>query len=68
MKVFELMQELSKLPAGADVIFSSLMTVEEFIKDGIADEIDDKAHYHIEKPVVEVDMAQHGNAVFLYSN
>ena len=37
MKAFELMAELSKMPAGAEVEFSCILTIPELIEGGVAD-------------------------------
>lgn len=54
MKVYELITELSKLPAGADVEFAMLMTVDEFTKCEIVDEIDGKNNYRVKADIKEV--------------
>ena len=55
MKVYELINELSKLPAGAEVEFSTLMTLEEFAKSPVIDSIDGKDCYRIEASIKEVE-------------
>ena len=61
MKVYELITELSKLPAGSEVEFATLMTVDEFTKCEIVDEIDGKMQSKLQKglyfagEVVDVD-------------
>ena len=57
MKVFELMQELAKYPAGADVKFRTLMTLAEFATQPVADTDADtnKDLYQIDKNIEEVE-------------
>lgn len=54
MKVYELIAELSKLPAGSEVEFATLMTVDEFTKCEIVDEIDGKNNYRVKADIKEV--------------
>ena len=51
MKVYELMNELAKVESGAEVRFSSVITVPELIE---FDELD-KGVYCYSKPLTEVD-------------
>ncbi len=64
MKVFELMKQLSVMPAGADIEFSTLMTVEEFLKGDRSDE-EDKAFYEVRVSVCEAEEASE-TKVFIY--
>ena len=54
MKNYELIEELCKLPAGAEVIFDSMVDENRvaFQKD-----LDDSAYYNISTPIENVDMA-----------
>ncbi len=45
MKVFELMNKLSKLPAGADVEFERITSVEELVKNEII--MDDDGRFYV---------------------
>ena len=54
MKVYELITELSKLPAGSEVEFATLMTADEFTKCEIVDEIDGKNNYRVKADIKEV--------------
>lgn len=65
MKVFELMNELSKVPAGAEVRFSMITSVEELVKAEPAD-IEGKICYGINVDVKEVDAASE-KTVFIYN-
>lgn len=67
MKVFELMNELSQMPAGAEVEFKTLMSIQEFVKDGSEMVIDGEDNYSLHKRVAEVEQAQSGT-VYLYSD
>lgn len=40
MRVFELMQALSEMPAGAEVKFERMTTMEEFIKNDVFDDVE----------------------------
>jgi hypothetical protein len=53
MKVYELINELSKLPAGANVEFATVMTLEEFVQCPIVDSIDGKDAYRIAVDIKE---------------
>ena len=68
MKVFELMQELAKHPAGADVKFRTLMTLEEFAANPAEDTDTDtgKDLYQIDKNIEEVS-AVNDILVVIYS-
>lgn len=56
MKVYELIAELSKLPAGADVEIRTLMTMQDFAKCPIVDDFDGKNAYLVSGKIEEVDM------------
>lgn len=66
MKVFELMAELSKMPAGAEVEFSTLMTIPELIKNGVACSCDDGEYYQVYAKIVEVEKSDASGKVILY--
>ena len=66
MKVFELMAELSKMPAGAEVEFSTIMTIPELISNGVADSDGNNVYYEVRAEIVEVEECDHANKVFLY--
>ena len=65
MRVYELMRALSKLPAGAEVEFRGLMTLEEFAQSEIVDNIDGKDAYSVGGTVNEVFIT-HENLITLY--
>lgn len=65
MKVYELMDSLAKMPAGAEVEFRALMTLEEFAQCDIADNIDGKDAYLVGGTVGEAVVAN-GTLVTLY--
>jgi len=67
MKVFELMAELAKLPAGAEVEFTKSMTVEDLIKNDTDITDDNKTLYFLSKPIAEVALSASGT-VYLYSD
>lgn len=56
MKVYELMEKLSKMPSGADVRFRTLMTLKEFSDCEIADSDDGRDLYAIDKKVSDADL------------
>ena len=64
MKVFELMNELSKVPAGAEVRFSMITSVEELIKSE-PEEMEGKIYYRTDLDVKEIDAAS-DKTVFIY--
>lgn len=64
MKVFELMNKLAEMPAGADVEISAVMTVEDLTASGVYDTENDKALYSLNRSVSEVEEAP--GTVFLY--
>lgn len=55
MKVYELISELSKLPAGSEVEFSTLMTLKEFVNLPIMDSFDGEDAYRFSATVREVE-------------
>ena len=65
MKVFELMNELSKVPAGAEVRFSMLMSVDELVK-AEPQEMEGKIFYRTDLDVKEADAAS-DKTVFIYN-
>jgi len=66
MKVYELINELSHYSAGADVEFAKLMTIDEFTKCPIVDNIDGKDNYRVSADIKEVS-ALSENHIVLYS-
>lgn len=64
MKVFELMNKLAEMPAGADVEISAVMTVEDLTASGVYDTENDKALYSLKREVSEAEEAS--GTVFLY--
>lgn len=66
MKVFELMTELSKMPAGAEVEFSCILTIPELIEGGVVDNDGNDVFYEFRDKIVEVEECDHANKVFLY--
>lgn len=65
MKVFELMEKLSKLPAGAEVEVSNCKTLKEFTKCEIVDNIDSEDLYDIRGKVSQVEPGD-DKYVYLY--
>ena len=63
MRVYELMKELSKLPAGAEVEFAALMTVDEFTECEIVGEIDGKSNYRVKADIGQVMELNEGRIV-----
>lgn len=55
MKVYELINELSKCPAGADVEFARLMTLAEFTSCPVVDNIDGADAYRVAVNVSDVE-------------
>ena len=66
MKVFELMAELSKMPAGAEVEFSTIMTITELISNGVVDSDGNNVYYEVRAGIVEVEESECADKVFLY--
>ena len=66
MKVFELMAELSKMPAGAEVEFSTMMTIPELIKNGVDCACDGGEYYRLHAKIVEVEKSDACDKVILY--
>ncbi len=66
MKVFELMNALAEMPAGAEVEFSTMMTIPELIKNGAACSCDDGEYYQIYAKIVEVEKSDASGKVILY--
>lgn len=65
MKVFELMNALSKVPAGAEVRFSMLMSVDELVVSEPQEE-EGKIYYRTDLDVKEVDAASE-KTVYIYN-
>lgn len=65
MKVYELINELSKCPAGAEVEFARLMTLAEFTSCPIVDNIDGADAYRVAVNVRDVE-AINESTVALY--
>lgn len=55
MKVFELMAELSKMPAGAEVEFSCILTIPELIDGGVQDRDGDDVFYELRAKIAQVE-------------
>ena len=68
MKVFELMNQLAEMPAGADVKFSRLTSVKELIEGTNISGPDEEPYYTLEKNILEVEESDMSNAVYLYSD
>ena len=66
MKVFELMNQLAEMPAGADVKFSRLTSVKELIEGDNMSGPDEEPYYSFIKNVVEAESDD--NSVYLYSD
>lgn len=56
MKIYELVSELSKLPAGAEVEFATLVTADEYNSSPIVDYDDDPLSRRIAGPITDVDV------------
>lgn len=56
VKVYELITELSKLPAGSEVEFRTIMTLEEFSQCIVADDVNGKDGYLVSGTIQEVDV------------
>jgi hypothetical protein len=67
MKVYELMDKLSKMPAGAEIVASSTMSVAELTNIGDIDVIDGIAHYSVKKEVVNAIAEGRGERICLYT-
>ena len=65
MKVFELMAQLSKCPAGAEVEFRTILTEREFVNSPVVDEDDVSSEraYSLTLDVGEVELINDGLAV-----
>ena len=63
MKVYELINELSKCPAGADVEFARLMTLAEFTSCPVVDNIDGADAYRVAVNVRDVDVVNETTVV-----
>ena len=68
MKVFELMNQLAEMPAGADVKFSRLTSVKELIEGDNMSGPDEEPYYTLEKNILEVEESESCNVVYLYSD
>ena len=68
MKVYDLMHQLAKMPAGADVKIKLLMPIQDIVKDGAEQTIDGIEHYGIEKDVQETEKTISDATVFLFSD
>ena len=64
MKVFELMKDLSKMPAGADIEFSCLLEEKEFYAGDITED-DGKVFHEVRVTVKEADAASE-KTIFIY--
>lgn len=56
MKVYELITELSKLPAGSEVEFRTIKTLEEFSQCIVAEDVGGKDGYLVSGTIQEVDV------------
>ncbi len=66
MRVFELMEQLSKMPAGAEVEVSMLVAVEELVKnEAIA--CDGEVSYSLKRSIVEAEKASN-EQIYLYAD
>ena len=65
MKVYELMNLLSKMDAGAEVTMCNLLTVEDVKSSGPADIDDGKQYYEVIRALKEVEQDEF--RVFLYT-
>ncbi len=65
MKVFELMEQLSKMPAGAEIEFSTAMTVDEFLKGDQSEGDNNEVLYEVRVRICEADEASE-KRVFIY--
>lgn len=68
MKVYDLMHQLAKMPAGADVKIKLLMPLQDIICNGVEQTIDGIEHYGIEKEVQETEKTISDATVYLYSD
>lgn len=66
MKVFELMNVLAGMPAGAEVEFSTMMTIPELIKNGVDYACDVGEYYQLHAKIVEVEKSDVSDKVILY--
>ncbi len=66
MRVFELMEQLSRMPAGAEVEVSMLVTVEELIKNDVI-ECDGEVSYSLKTSIVEVEKVSNGE-IYIYTD
>jgi hypothetical protein len=55
MKVYELIAELSKMPAGADVEFATITTVDELKSCERVDETDDEVVYRLAGIIQDIE-------------
>lgn len=68
MKVYDLMNQLAKMPAGADVKIKLLMPLQDIICNGVETNIEGVDHYDITKDVLEAEETISGATVYLYSD
>ncbi len=68
MKVFDLMHQLAKMPAGADVKIKLLMPLQDIICNGAESNIEGIDHYGITKDIVETEKTISDATVYLYSD
>ena len=54
------------MPAGAEVEFSTIMTISELISNGVADSDANNVYYELRTGIVEVEECDHANKVLLY--
>ena len=63
MKVWELMNKLSELPAGSEVKFKTAIPVKRLKENCITNEFDDEEYYIVTNKVVEVSTDSYETAV-----
>lgn len=66
MKVYELMQQLSKMPAGATVQFNHLMSIEELTKNGVETAEEGTAYYSYTAEINETEISG-AKILFIYT-
>lgn len=67
MKVYELMQQLSKMPAGATVEFNHLMSIEELTENGVETTDEGTAYYSYTAEIKDMDISGGKDTVYLYT-
>lgn len=67
MKVYELMQQLSEMPAGATVKFNHLMSIEELTENGVETTEEGTAYYFYTAEIEDMDISDGKDTVYLYN-